>query len=102
MFISGVFGLVNTAGTVFMPASILALLVAVGLYVASVTAQPSPVLLWGVVATAVLRVVASVAATVATQGTETGGMIAGFVLPALLAAYTVVLMRKLKAETTPA
>ena len=100
MFISGVFGLVNTAGTVLMPSAILAVLVAVALYVVSVTAAPSALLIRGVIGLAILRVLASLGATIAVSGTETGAMIAGFVFPALLAAYTVVLLRDLRTETS--
>ncbi|NUR72926.1 MAG: hypothetical protein HOU81_19090 [Hamadaea sp.] len=100
MFISGVFGLVNSAGTVMMPSAILAVLVAVALYVVSVTAQPSALLIRGVMGLAAVRVLASLAATIAVSGTETGAMIAGFVFPALLAAYTVTILRDLRTETS--
>jgi hypothetical protein len=100
LFISGVFGLVNSAGTVFLPSAVLAVLVAVGLYVVSVTAQPSPLLVNGVIAATALRVLASLVATVMVSGTQTGAMIAGFVFPALLAAYTVVVLRDLRTETS--
>ncbi|MEV0271005.1 MAG: hypothetical protein HOV71_26605 [Hamadaea sp.] len=98
MFISGVFGLVNTAGTVFMPSAVLAVLTAAGIYAVSVIAQPSTLLIRGVIGLAVVRVLASLGATIAVAGTETGAMIAGFVFPALLAAYTVVVLRELRTE----
>jgi hypothetical protein len=100
MFISGVFGLVNTAGTVLMAGAILAVAVAVGLYAIAVTTQPSQLLVRGVIGLAVLRVLVTVAATLAIQGTETSAMIAGVVFPALLLAYTIVQLRELSRETT--
>ncbi|MEV6967064.1 hypothetical protein AB0M47_18310 [Hamadaea sp. NPDC051192] len=98
MFISGVFGLVNTAGTVFMPSAVLAILTASGIYVVSITAQPPTWMTGGVIGVAVVRVLASLGATIAVSGTETGAMIAGFVFPALLTAYTVVVLRELRTE----
>jgi len=101
MSISGALGVVNTLtfSWVYAFSAVLAIAVAYGLWMAANAPSPSPRLIRTIIGLAGLRVLATVAATIAIAGTETSAMISGFVFPALLLAYTVMQLRELSSET---